>query len=213
MSTLGLLDVRSIVVLAAHPDDAEIGAGGLLLTLAARYPGLRVRSVVFTGSPGRRPEAQTAAAAFLPGADVTLDQHELADGRLPAEWAAVKALVHQCAGGDPPDLVLVPSPDDAHQDHRLLGELATQTFRGPMVLHYEIPKWDGDIGRPNVYIPLADEVAHRKVELLNECYPSQHPHDWWDDEMFLGLMRLRGIECKQRYAEAFTCAKAVVTLS
>ena len=211
--TLRLDGVRSMVVFAAHPDDAEIGAGGLLLSLAARCPGLRVRSVVFSGSPARRLEAQAASAAFLPGADVTLDQHDLADGRLPADWAEVKALVQQCAAGDPPDLVLAPRPDDAHQDHRLLGELASQAFRGPLVLHYEIPKWDGDIGRPNVYVPLADDVAHRKVELLNACYPSQHPHDWWDDEMFLGLMRLRGMECKQRYAEAFTSTKAVVTLA
>ncbi len=124
----------------------------------------------------------------------------------------VKALVQQCAAGDPPDLVLAPRPDDAHQDHRLARRARQPAFRGPLLLHYEIPKWDGDIGRPNVYVPLADDLAHRKVELLNACYPSQHPHDWWDDEMFLGLMRLRGMECKQRYAEAFTTTKTVVTL-
>ena len=210
--TLRLDGVRSMVVFAAHPDDAEIGAGGLLLALAATSPGLRVRSVVFSGSPSRRSEAQVAAAAFLPGADVTLDQHELADGRLPASWADVKAIVQQCAAGEPPDLVLAPRPDDAHQDHRLLGELASQAFRGPLLLHYEIPKWDGDLRPPNVYVRLAEEDARRKVELLHRCFSSQAQRQWWDEEVFCGLMRLRGMESRSRYAEGFVSHKLLVDL-
>jgi LmbE family N-acetylglucosaminyl deacetylase len=111
-----------------------------------------------------------------------------------------------------PDIVLAPRVDDAHQDHRLLGEVATQAFRDNLVLHYEIPKWDGDLGRANLYVPVPDDLARRKVELLNAHFPSQKHHDWWDDEMFLGLMRLRGMECRTRYAEAFSCSKAVLTV-
>jgi LmbE family N-acetylglucosaminyl deacetylase len=109
-----------------------------------------------------------------------------------------------------PDLVIAPSADDAHQDHRVIGELVPTVFRDQLYLAYEIPKWDGDLSRPTVYVPLSAEVARRKVELLNTCYPSQHHRDWWDDEVFLGLARLRGMECRAPYAEAFRCAKSVI---
>ena len=111
-----------------------------------------------------------------------------------------------------PDLVLAPSRTDAHQDHRTVAELVTSAFRDALVLHYEIPKWDGDLAPQNVYLPLDDATARRKVALLHDCYPSQKDRDWWDDEVFLGLARLRGVECRSRYAEAFTCHKAVVRL-
>jgi LmbE family N-acetylglucosaminyl deacetylase len=106
--------------------------------------------------------------------------------------------------------VICPAANDAHQDHRLLAEQVPTVFRDQLVLHYEIPKWDGDLARRNVYLPLADEVARRKVELLHASFPSQKGRDWWDDEVFLGLARLRGMECRSRYAEAFDCSKAVL---
>lgn len=204
--------IRSVVALGAHPDDIEIAAGGLLLSLAEAEPGVRVHYVLCTGTPDRHAEARAAAAAFLPGAQLTVALHGLPDGRLPAHWAAAKDAVHAAAGVLDPDLVLAPRGDDAHQDHRAVAELATQAFRDQLVLHYEIPKWDGDLGRPNAYLPLPERLARRKVELLNGSFPSQKHHDWWDDEVFLGLMRLRGIECHTRYAEAFSCAKAVLSL-
>ena len=201
--------VRSIVALGAHPDDIEIGAGGLLLSLAAALPGVRVHYVLATGSPQRQAEARAAAASFLPGAELTFALHDLPDGRLPAAWGAAKELVQAAAAAaEAADLVLAPAPHDAHQDHRLLAELAGTAFRDQLLLHYEIPKWDGDLGRPNVYAPLPDAVARRKVELLHASFPSQKAHDWWDDEVFLGLLRLRGMENRSRYAEAFYCAKA-----
>jgi len=204
--------VSSVVALGAHPDDIEIAAGGLLLSLAAAHPGVRVHYVLLTGSPQRQAEARAAAAAFLPGASVTFALHELPDGRLPGNWGAAKQLLQDAAAASQPDLVIAPSPEDAHQDHRLVGELVSTAFRDQLVLHYEIPKWDGDLGRPHLYLPLTDDVARRKVELLNASFPSQKAHDWWDDEMFFGLMRLRGMECRSRYAEAFGCRKARLTL-
>lgn len=200
----------SLLVAGAHPDDIEIGAGGTLLSLAQSYPRLRVRYVVLTGTPARRLEARDAASAFLPGADVTVELHDLPEGRLPVAWGAVKDVIEQVARSWQPDLVIAPSGHDAHQDHRVIGQILPTVFRDALYLAYEIPKWDGDLGQPGVYVPLPPALALQKVELLNKCFPSQHQRDWWDDQVFLGLARLRGIECRQRYAEAFTCTKSVV---
>lgn len=199
-----------LLVVGAHPDDIEIGAGGTLLGLAESRPGLEARYVVLTGRADRQLEARQAAQAFLPGAELTTELHDLPEGRLPAAWAAVKDALEAVARTCAPDLVIGPSADDAHQDHRTIGAIVPTVFRDALYLAYEIPKWDGDIGRPSVYVPLTDEVAHRKVELLHKCYPSQHSRDWWDDEVFLGLARLRGVECRARYAEAFTSTKAML---
>ncbi len=210
MLDLSLTGVRSLVAVGAHPDDLEIAAGGLLLSLAAASPGVRVHYVLCTGSADRQAEARAAAAAFLPGAELTFALHQLPDGRLPAHWDAVKEILHEAASVVQPDLVICPAQNDAHQDHRLLGEQTPTVFRDQLVLHYEIPKWDGDLARRNLYLPLPDDVARRKVELLHESFPSQKARDWWDDEVFLGLARLRGMECRSRYAEAYDCTKAAV---
>ena len=212
MLSLELAGIRSVVVVAAHPDDIEIGAGGLLLELSAAVPDLKVRYVLCGGAPPRQAEARAAAVAFLPTADVTFDLHDLPDGRLPGHWNMVKEIIQQAAT-TPADLVIAPSRFDAHQDHRLLGELAMTGFRDQIVVHYEIPKWDGDLGQPNLYVPLTAEQAARKVELLNTHFPSQKVHDWWDDEVFFGLMRLRGMECRARYAEAFFASKLSVSIA
>jgi LmbE family N-acetylglucosaminyl deacetylase len=210
MRALELPGVRRLVVLGAHPDDIEIGAGGTLLTLAASGPGLRVHYVLLSGTPERQAEARAAAVAFLPGAELSFTMHHLPDGRLPAHWGDAKQVVEAAARHGPADLVLAPSRQDAHQDHRTVAELVPTAFRDALVLQYEIPKWDGDLGRPGLYVPLAEPVARRKVELLHACFPSQKDRDWWDDEVFLGLARLRGMECRSRYAEAFGCDKAVL---
>jgi LmbE family N-acetylglucosaminyl deacetylase len=211
--TFAMTGVRSLIALGAHPDDIEIAAGGLLLSLAEANPGLRVHYVLCTGSPDRQAEARQAAAAFLPGAELTFALHELPDGRLPAHWNTVKDILHTAAGTLAPELVICPAQNDAHQDHRLLAEQAPTVFRDQVVLHYEIPKWDGDLARRNLYLPLTDEVARRKVELLHASFPSQKNRDWWDDEVFLGLARLRGMECRSRYAEAYDCTKASLRLA
>ena len=198
----------SLLALGAHPDDIEIGAGGLLLQLAARP--LQARYVLLTGTAERQAEARAAATAFLPGADLTVELYQLPDGRLPAAWGQVKEILEQVARSCSPDVILAPSVGDAHQDHRTVAEIVPTVFRDQVCLSYEIPKWDGDLGRPSLYVPLSQETARRKVELLHKCYPSQHGRDWWDDELFLSLARLRGMECRARYAEAFGCVKWVM---
>jgi LmbE family N-acetylglucosaminyl deacetylase len=200
----------SVLAIGAHPDDIEIGAGGTLLSLAESRPGLTVSYVVLTGSADRQQEARAAASAFLPGADVRVDLHDLPEGRLPANWGRAKDILEQVALSCSPDMILAPSPDDAHQDHATIGAIVPTVFRDQLSLAYEIPKWDGDLGRPGVYVPLSGDLARRKVELLHKCYPSQQRRDWWADEVFLGLARLRGMECRAPYAEAFTCRKLVL---
>ncbi|MER7009347.1 PIG-L family deacetylase [Dactylosporangium sp. NPDC000555] len=209
MIGFSLAGVRSVVALGAHPDDIEIAAGGLLLCLPE---GVTVDYVLATGVPNRQAEARAAASAFLSHAgSLTFHLNDLPDGRLPAHWNATKEIVEAAARIGTADLVLAPSTDDAHQDHRLLGSLASTAFRNSLVLHYEIPKWDGDLSRRNVYVPLTPDQGRRKVTLLHEHFPSQKARDWWDDEVFLGLARLRGMECRAHYAEAYTVTKSVVT--
>ena len=198
-----------VLAIGAHSDDIEIGAGGTLLVLA-RSRHLQLRSVVLTGTPERHSEAEHASHAFTPGAEIATDFHDLPEDRLPSVWSAVKDLLHDVAGSWKPDIVLAPSAEDAHQDHRTIGEIVPTVFRDSLYLAYEVPKWDGDLRRPRVYVPMSAAVATRKVELLNECFPSQRARDWWDDEVFLGLARLRGMECRAPYAEAFTCTKCTV---
>jgi LmbE family N-acetylglucosaminyl deacetylase len=129
-------------------------------------------SAAYRRATSRHAEARAAARAFLPSAELTFDVHELPDGRLPGHWDDVKQIIQDSAAVSA-DLVLAPSRFDAHQDHRLLGELAMTGFRDQVVVHYEIPKWHGDLGQPNLYVPLTSAQAARKVELLNEYFPSQ----------------------------------------
>jgi LmbE family N-acetylglucosaminyl deacetylase len=199
-----------LVCLAAHPDDIEIAAGGTLLALGERG-NVEGHWLTLTGSPERRAEAKSAARAFLPDSQSSF--HAFPDGRLPAHWNEVKNILHDFAATLPDaDVLLAPRMDDAHQDHRLLGTMAPTVWRDALVLHYEIPKWDGDLGRSNCFVPISPEVAQRKVSLLNEHYRSQQDRDWWDDETFLALMRIRGMECRSRYAEAFQATKAVLSV-
>jgi LmbE family N-acetylglucosaminyl deacetylase len=200
----------TVLAVGAHPDDIEIGGGGTLLSLAASYQDLQLRYVVLTGTAPRQLEARTAAHAFSSGAALSIDLLDLPEGRLPSAFEAVKDALESVRQSCSPDLILGPSAADAHQDHRTIGEIIPTVFRDHLCLSYEIPKWDGDIARPSVYIPMSAELAQRKVELLHKCFPSQQGRDWWDDEVFLGLARLRGMECRAPYAEAFTCTKLVV---
>lgn len=213
MIGLGAGPLDRIVAVGAHCDDIAIGAGGTLLTLCLARPGVRVDALVLSGGGGEREqEEQAALDAFCPGADLRLTVLKLPDGRMPAHWEEAKAAVEELRGRTEPDLVLAPRTDDAHQDHRGLAELMSTAFRDHLVLRYEIAKWDGDLGRPVAYQPLSPEIAERKVQLLQEHYPSQRHRPWYDREAFLGLARIRGIECHARYAEAFAVTKLTLNL-
>jgi LmbE family N-acetylglucosaminyl deacetylase len=197
----------SVLALGAHPDDIEIGCGGTVGRLAER-PGTSLSALVLTGAHDRVQESRQALEALA--GDVHTTYLDLPDGRLPSRWGEAKEALEEHARGARADFVLAPRVDDAHQDHRLIGRLAPTVWRDSLVLHYEIPKWDGDLGRPNHYVALTEEQARRKLDVLNDHFPSQRARDWWDDELFLGFMRVRGMECREQYAEAFYATKVLV---
>ncbi|MGW7518678.1 PIG-L deacetylase family protein [Streptomyces sp. NPDC054796] len=213
MIPLGSARLDRVAAMGAHCDDIAIGAGGTLLAMCLARPGIRVDALVLSGGGGEREQEERAAlAAFCPGADLRLTVLKLPDGRMPAHWEEAKAAVEELRERTEPDLVLAPRTDDAHQDHRGLARLVPTAFRDHLVLGYEIVKWDGDLGRMAAYQPLSPEVAEQKVRLLQEHYPSQRHRPWYDREAFLGLARIRGIECHARYAEAFAVTKLTLDL-
>jgi len=201
----------TVLCLGAHPDDIEIGCGGSLLTIA-KARAVTVKGLVLTGDDARRNEALGALSRFCPGADVEITVHGLPDGRLPAYWGEVKQMLEEAAVGFEPDLIFAPRPDDSHQDHRLLAELVSTVWRDSLVLRYEIPKWDGDLGRVTHYFEVPPDTALLKVDTLDDCFPSQRSRSWWSADTFLSIMRLRGIECRRQYAEGFVVEKAELVL-
>ena len=213
MIRLGPQRIDRVVALGAHCDDIAIGAGGTLHAMCAARPGIRVDALVLSGGGTDREDEECAAlAAFCPGADLDVTVHKMPDGRLPAHWDEAKNALEDLRGRTDPDIILAPRTDDAHQDHRGLATLVTTTFRDHLVLGYEIVKWDGDLGRPNTYQPMSPDLAEKKVALLQQHYPSQRHRPWYDREAFLGLARIRGIECQARYAEAFHVTKQILDL-
>ncbi|GIK47596.1 MAG: PIG-L family deacetylase [Hyphomonadaceae bacterium] len=200
----------SVLCLGAHADDIEIGAGGTLLTWLGAGAELDVHWCVAAAGAAREAEARASAEAFMAGAArATVEVGGFRDSYLPYEGGAVKQWVEAQKPRMRPDIVLTHCADDAHQDHRLLSELAWNAFRSSLILEYEIPKWDGDLGRPNFYVPLAPDVLERKIALLDAHFGTQRSKDWFDAETFRGLARLRGVECRARYAEGFRARKIV----
>ena len=205
--------VTRIAALAAHCDDLAIGAGGSLLTVCSARPGVQVDALVLSGGGTEREDEERAAlAAFCPGADLRVTVLKLPDGRLPAYWDEAKVAVEELRARTEPDLLFAPFRGDAHQDHRGLAKLVPTAFRDHLALGYEIVKWDGDLAAPSVYQPLTPEIAEAKVALLQQHYSSQRHRPWYDREAFLGLARIRGIECHARYAEAFHVNKLTLDL-
>lgn len=211
MNTLRLDNLRTLLCLGAHSDDIEIGCGGAVLKLLQTYGPLHVCWVVLSGDPTRAAEARASAAQFLSGAaESRVEIAQFRDSFFPDQYASLKEFMHHLSREVAPDLIFTHHRADLHQDHRLVAELTTNAFRDPLVLEYEIPKWDGDLGRPNVYVPLTARQCQEKVAALMEHFGSQRPRRWFTPETFQGLMRIRGIECNapEGYAEAFHCRKA-----
>lgn len=202
-----------IMVVGAHPDDAEIGAGGTIARLLAERPDVEVAWLVLAAAdPVRAAEARASAELLVAGAArVVVDVRDLRDTYLPYLGPSAKDAVARHSAMDP-DLVFSPRRDDAHQDHRHVAELVPQVFRRAVVLEYEIPKWDGDLGAANLYVPLSGPEASAKVAHLAAAFPSQRDRGWFSDDTFRAILRLRGIECHapDGFAEAFVCRKLVV---
>lgn len=200
----------SVLCLGAHSDDIEIGVGGTILGWISAGVKLDVCWCVLSAKGARRKEAMAAAEAVLEGAaSRRIELGEFRDGYFPYEGDEIKSWIEDLKKHVDPDIVFTHRKDDAHQDHREISRLTWNAFRDHLVLEYEIPKWDGDLGQPNVYVAMSEETFARKSTLLQACFASQRSKDWFDAETFRGLARLRGMECRapDRFAEAFLARK------
>ncbi|MDQ3001643.1 MAG: PIG-L family deacetylase [Fibrobacterota bacterium] len=210
MLKTALPGLARVLCLGAHCDDIEIGCGGTVMRLIEEHAGLDVTWVVFTSNPARAKEAEAAANLFLEGAGTKqVIIKTFRDGFLPYEGALVKAEFEALKPLVKPDLILTHYRQDLHQDHRLVSELTWNTWRDHLIWEYEIPKYDGDMGIPNGFVALEEPMLRRKVDLIRQCYPTQWGKNWFSEETFFALARLRGMECQApgKYAEAFHCRK------
>lgn len=202
-----------ILCVGCHSDDIEIGCGGTILRLTERHSGCVFHWVVLSATGIRQSEAQGAADLFTgtTGLRKTLLK-SFPDGYMPFFGAEVKAVFEELKQSVSPDLIFTHNRKDAHQDHRLVGEMTWNTFRDHLILEYEIPKYDGDLGQPGVFVPLQQEICQKKVRYIMDSFQSQHEKRWFQPDTFLSLMRLRGMECNSPsgYAEAFYCRKLVL---
>lgn len=203
----------SVLCLGAHADDIEIGLGGTLLSLMARGIQLDVHWCVLSAVGDREAEARNSAADFLAEAAAqTTETLAFRDGFFPEQGEAIKSWFEDLKSRVSPDLIFTHRRDDAHQDHREVCRLTWNTFRDHFILEYEIPKWDGDLGRPNLYVSVPAAILQRKIELLNRHFATQRSKQWFDADTFQGLARLRGMECRapERFAEGFFSRKLLM---
>jgi LmbE family N-acetylglucosaminyl deacetylase len=206
--------LRRVLCLGAHSDDIEIGAGGTLLQLSKQVPELEVCWVVFSAPGIRADEARQSADEFLHGvSSKQVNIGAFRESYFPSEWPAIKEWFEEIKAKFDADLVFTHYRDDRHQDHRVLSDLAWNTFRNHLILEYEILKYDGDLGRPNVFVPLSEQLGNRKVELLLKHFKSQSTKHWFTSDGFDAMHRIRGIECASHtgLAEAFYSRKLVIS--
>ena len=205
-----------VLALGAHSDDIEIGLGGTILELIAQGVELEIDWCVLSGDADRHAEARASAEAFLLGAaEIRLHLRSFPDGRFPYAAPEIKSFFETLKDLPTPDLVFTHTREDRHQDHREVCQLTWNTFRDHLILEYEIPKWDGDLGRADTYIALSRPSIEQKCALLMEHFGTQRSKKWFDPDTFLGLARLRGLECTapDRFAEAFYARKTLLSLS
>jgi LmbE family N-acetylglucosaminyl deacetylase len=201
-----------VLAFGAHPDDIEIGCAGTILRLIGEHPGSAVRWVVMSGERPRADEARRSAKGLVDDrTDLRVDVHDFRDGHFPYHGSAIKDAFESVKVDFEPDLILTHRQEDLHQDHRLVAEVTWQTFRHHLILEYEVPKYDGDLGPANMFVTLPEPICRRKVDHLVSAFPSQRDRSWFSADTFWGLLRLRGIEAGEAgFAEAFTCRKMVL---
>jgi len=202
-----------VLCLGSHSDDIEIGCGGTILQLIEQYPGSCFHWVVFSAIGVREQEARRGAELFV--GPMRLEEPLLKtfpDGFFPFAGAEVKKVFEEMKTQVSPDVIFTHNRQDAHQDHRLIAELTWNTFRDHLILEYEVPKYDGDLGQPSVFVPLPLETCQKKVGFLMDAFQTQRQKRWFEESTFMGLMRLRGMECNapSGYAEAFYGRKLVL---
>ncbi len=205
-----LRNVNRLLCIGAHSDDIEIGAGATVLRILRESPGVEVTFCVLSGTQMRLEEARRSAERLLKNSVKSLIFANIPDSDFPDHRGAIKQIFEERLKDTNPDLILTHSREDRHQDHRTVNELTWNAFRAHQIWEYEIPKWDGDLIQPNLYVPADATDVSEKIATLLETFGSQGTKHWFDGETFLGLMRLRGLESNSRYAEAFVARKFVV---
>jgi LmbE family N-acetylglucosaminyl deacetylase len=203
-------NLRTVLCLGAHADDIEIGCGGTLLNLLAEHRSLEVYWVVLGAGGERSVEAQRSAESLLrDAASKKIVVREFRDGFFPYIGGEIKDFFHQLRDDISPDLIFTHRREDMHQDHRLTAELTWNVFRDHLILEYEIPKYEGDLGTPNVFVPLGEETCRRKIETITKHFPSQHEKPWFCKDLFWSLLRIRGVESNSpsKFAEGLYCRK------
>ncbi len=216
MKQISLEAVSRVLCLGAHSDDIEIGAGGTLLKLAEKTDDLEICWVVFSAPGVRADEARLSADDFLSGiARKQIKIGSFRESYFPSEWPSIKEWLEEIKVNFVPDIVFTHYRDDRHQDHRVLSDLAWNTFRNHLILEYEILKYDGDLGHPNVFVPVSEQLCMRKIELLMKHFQTQSTRHWFTSDTFEAMHRIRGIECVSPTgrAEAFYCRKMVLETS
>jgi LmbE family N-acetylglucosaminyl deacetylase len=216
MLNLGLPNTRSprkVLCLGAHPDDIEIGCGGTILKLTKEHPNTDFFWVVFSANKSRAEEARKSFRYFLNSIrSKELAMKSFRESFFPYQGAELKEYFEELKHTFKPDVIFTHCRSDLHQDHRLLSELTWNTFRDHLIFEYEIPKYDGDLGAPNVFVPLDKATYEKKVSSILRCFRSQSAKSWFDEATLMSMLRIRGVESNSptKYAEAFYCRKMLL---
>jgi LmbE family N-acetylglucosaminyl deacetylase len=202
-----------ILCLGAHPDDIEIGCGGTILKILDRIPGASFRWIVFSGNQKRTIEAQDSARCFLGNAQAKFDFLQFKDSYFPFMGGSIKDYFEELKKNYCPDIIFTHYSNDAHQDHRLISDLTWNTFRNHFIMEYEIPKYDGDLITPNLYVHLDEQIVLQKINYILSSFKSQKEKSWFTEDTFKSLLRIRGIESNAStlFAEGFHCRKIILT--
>ncbi len=210
MYTPQLADLHTILCIGCHADDIEIGCGGTILKLLRDQPNVQVHWVVLSGDANRADEARASATRFLGTSAIhRIIIQQFRDRYFPYQGEAIKDFIHTLSRDIVPDIVFTHRLEDRHQDHRLVAELTWNAFRNHLIFEYEIPKYEGDLGQPNIFVPLDRDACDEKVNITYDSFGSQQEKPWFSRDTFTSLLRLRGLECNSHtgYAEAFYCRK------
>ncbi len=203
----------NVLCLGAHPDDIEIGCGGTILRLIAEVPDARFYWAIFSGDETRRKEGDASAEAFLEHAKIKkIDIQNFRESYFPFIGSEIKDYFEKLAKQFQPDIIFTHYRNDAHQDHRIISDLTWNTYRTNLILEYEIPKYDGDFGIPNLFVTLNETIVEKKINYLLNYFQTQKKKSWFDEKTFISILRLRGVECNShsKYAEAFYCRKIIL---
>jgi LmbE family N-acetylglucosaminyl deacetylase len=211
LTALQFTGVKKVLCLGAHSDDIEIGCGGTLLKLIQQLPELEFYWFVFSAKGLRSTEARRSAREFLRGAKQSRIQlRDFRESYFPSQWAAIKEAFEELKVRFEPDLIFTHHRDDRHQDHSILSDLTWNSFRHHLILEYEIPKYDGDLGQPNLFVPLDEKICQAKISALLRNFKSQTSKHWFTTDTLSGMLRIRGVECAAGNAEAFYCRKLIL---